>query len=1010
MKSFKFSGNNYGYPGKRGTPELSLHGLDALMPFRIREMMLVSSMYDSFILEEDGHISELLLQEYRQLNLWYAPRIIRVPTGEEALSLLSTERRFDLIVPTIRLGEMEPSEFARRVKEWENSRPVTLLGYESPSLQRFIEERRMSGGDYPLDRIFVWTGDARILLAIVNLIEDERNVKHDTEMVDIDTIIFVEDSVRFASAYLPMLYTELMLHSQSLIAEGVNLSQKVVRMRARPKILWCETYEEAIDTYAEFRSNILGVISDVRFPRNGKLDNDAGFRLTRELRADRSDLPILLQSTDISNIEAAVNLDAAFVHKNSPWLTQDVRRFMLEYFGFGPFIFRTPDGTEIARAHGIRDMLNILREVPAKSLHYHGERNHFSTWLKARTQFRLASRLRPIEVTDFPSIEAMRRTLIDGLTEGRRDTAKRAIADFDKNNFDNQYGFARIGGGSIGGKARGLAFLRKLLIYIDDDSLVTRGVRVFVPPTVVIGTDYYDRFLSENSLTELALGETADDIINEAFQRATLPAGLVEDLRGLLELMDYPLAVRSSSMLEDSLEQPFAGIYETFMLSNNSPDFKTRVDDLCAAVKMVYASTFSTGAKAYMRSMPHQPDIDHMAVIIQKLVGRPQGNGARFYPHISGVARSYNYYPFGQMKAEDGVAYIALGMGRTVVEGRKALRFCPRYPGQLPQFSQVDDILENSQKDFYALSMVPKACVKRWIAQHDLEHNQISIADEDGTLSQVSSVYIPEDNIITEGTARSGVRVITFASILKHGTFPLTSIINRLLELGYHGMSSSVEIEFAINLASIVDGSPSEFACLQMRPLVVMNESVDLDRIEVQPQDLLCNSPRALGNGRVEDIYDVIYVLPDEFDASQSLKTAFDVGQYNEYIRRLDRPYILIGPGRWGSADPWLGIPVQWGQISGARVIVEAGMPQRPVSPSEGSHFFQNLTSFRVGYLMINQELGEEHMDWDWLRVQGEIVKEGANGLRWLRLAQPLITLIDGKTNRGVIVKPGVIK
>jgi len=979
-------------------------GLELLMPYRIREMMLVSNLYDSFILEEDGHISELLLQEYRQLNLWYAPRIRRAPSAGEALSLLKSDRRFDLVVPTMRLGDMEPPEFAQQVREITGSPKMVLLGYESPALQSLIEQRRSEGDQHPIDRLFLWTGDARVLLAIVNLIEDERNAEHDTKTVGVDVIIFVEDSIRFASAYLPMLYTQLMRQSQSLISEGINLTHKVMRMRARPKILWCETYEEACATYEKYKKNVLGVISDVRFSIDGRPDSEAGFKLVEQLRSDRPDLPMLLQSTDMTNIEQAIELKTSFVHKHSPWLAQDVRRFMLENFGFGPFVFRLPDGTETARAHNQREMLDVLRTAPAESLLYHAERNHFSTWLKARTHFRLAAMLRPIDVGEFPTIEAMRQTLITGLADERRDAVRGAIADFKLDTFDSHCGFARIGGGSIGGKARGLAFLRKLLRYLDDAGEVSSGVNVFVPPTIVIGTDLYDQFLEQNQLTELMQSGMPDPQMIETILQANLPEELLVELAQVLEIFTGPLAVRSSSILEDSLEQPFAGIYDTYMLPNQS-SVQDRLRELCLAVKRVYASSFLSAARTYMKAMPHQPETDRMAVIIQQLVGRK--HGTRFYPDFAGVARSYNYYPFGNMKPEDGVAYIGLGFGQTVVDGYQSLRFCPRYPKSLPQFSTIKDILNNSQKNFFALDLDQKET--DWLNRTHLDGlagYPIQKADEDGTLAPMASVYDHQNEIITEGVSRPGARIATFSFILKHNTFPLAPLLTRLLNLGRDGMSSPVEIEFAANLGSRSAGEPAEFACLQMRPLAMMGEAVDLDAYKDQRDYLLCESPKSLGHGRIENLCDMVCVLPDEYDWSESVQTAAAVGEMNAFLKREERPYILMGPGRWGSSDPSLGIPVQWGQISGARVVVEAGLPDRPVTPSEGSHFFQNLTAFHVGYLMVNRELGEGHVDWNWI-AQQPAVRKGINGLRWIRLKEPILTLVDGRSNRGIIIKPG---
>ncbi len=977
-----------------------VHVFDSLMPYRVRDVLLVSSLYDSFIFEEDGQISELLLREYVHLNMWYAPRITRCPTGREAIEEMQAGRRYDLILATMRLGDMDPVHFASEVRKWVGPVPVLLLGYDSRELEPVLKVRKEMGSSFSLDRLLIWTGDARILLAAVNIIEDQRNVRNDTKAADVEVILFVEDSIAFASSYLPTLYSELMRQSQSLMTDGLSISEKVRRMRARPKILWCETYEQACNTYMKYRGNILGVISDVAYPREGKLDNSAGFKFTKFVRSYDPDMPVLLQSQDLSNINEAVNLDAAFAHKDSRWLPRELQRFMLDYFGFGPFVFRKKDGTEVDRAYDLRGMERKLHEVPEESLYYHAKHHHFSKWLKARTHFPIAKVIKPKLADSFPDIKSLRSYLVDQITAVRQQSVRRIIADYDPKTFDPVCGFARLGGGSIGGKARGLAFMNTLIAMIEPETLWP-DIHLVVPPTVVIGTDYFDQFMAENKLVEFVQQPHDDEETQQVFRRSRLPASLERSLTTLVKLMDYPLAIRSSSMLEDSADQPFAGVYETYMITNTATSRRARFEELITAIKMVYASAFSRKATSYIESAPQAPDTEKMAVIIQKLAGR--WRGSKYYPSFSGVARSYNYYPFGRMKSEDGVATVALGLGRTVVEGRRALRFCPKHPLMLPQFSSVEDILRNSQKDFYALELKNKIADKN--KPFDLKQYEIYEAVKDGSATPLISTYSPENDTIREGIGRQGAPVVTFANILKHQTFPLPEIINTMLAFGVRGMSSPIEIEFAVDIPETKD-EPAVFTCLQMRPLVIMHESVDIRSDLKETGQLVCDSPRALGNGQIVGIRDIIFVDPDQFERKNSIETANEVGVLNAKLRKEELPYMLIGPGRWGSSDPWLGIPVNWGQISGSKVVIETGLQDLQVTPSEGSHFFHNMTSHRVGYLTVNPFFDEGSIDWDWLRRQ-KTIHRGANGLRWVRAGKPMTCLIDGRSGRGVVVKSG---
>jgi hypothetical protein len=776
-------------------------------------------------------------------------------------------------------------------------------------------------------------------------------------------------------------------------------------MRARPKILLARTFEEAWELFEVHRPYLLGLISDIEFPRGGVRTPDAGFALARLAREAVRDLPILLQSSRPQFAEGAVAVGAAFLRKYSETLLTDLRHFMIEFFAFGDFVFRLPDGTEVDRATDLKSLEAKLHTVPAESIGYHGERNHFSNWFTARTEFALARKLKPRQVAEFATLEDLRRDLIRSIAEYRREQAETLVADFDRHTFDPGAAFfARIGGGSLGGKARGLAFVRYLLNY-NRVNLRFPKVKVSVPSAVVLATDCFDRFLAENDLLGIALAGQDDAEIERRFIASPLPGDVVQDLAAFLEGVRWPLAVRSSSLLEDSQYLPFTGVYETFMLPNNHPSLAERLQQLTTAIRRVYASTFTSKAKAYLHATPYRLEEEKMAVLVQRVVGAPHHE--RYYPDFSGVARSYNFYPTPPLKSEDGVAAVALGLGRTVVEGGRFLSFCPRDPQHILQFSAVGDILRNSQREFWALELAPHA------AGSDPEQAMretsfgLEVAEADGTLFALGSTWSPENQAIYDGLARAGVRLVTFAPILKHGVFPLAELLSEMLDIGTRGMNRDAEIEFAVRLAA--DGAtPHEFGFLQMRPLVLSQETEPVDIELPDPADLLCASPRVLGNGRVTGLRDVVVVDFHRFDRSQSHETAQSVARYNARLTAAGVPYLLVGVGRWGSVDPWLGIPVTWDQIAGARVIVEAGFRDTRVTPSQGSHFFQNLTSFQVGYFTVNAESGEGFVDWDWISAQPAETEAGS--VRHLRFEAPLVVKMDGRRSAGVIYKPGLGK
>jgi len=976
--------------------ERLFEGFEDLMPFRVQDILLVSSLYDSFILREDGRLNELLIGESLELNQ-QIPGITHVSSGAEALALARSQLRFNLIVTNLEVGDMDAAELAREVKKAELDVPVVVLAYDYREIKNFVARNPVTD----IDRIFLWQGNVRILISIVKYVEDERNVFHDTKTMGVPVLLVVEDDIRYYSSFLPVIYTELITQSRSLISEGINVAHKLVRMRARPKILLCSNYEDAARQVMKYGEYLLGVVSDVEFPRGGELLPDAGFQLARMVRGMVPDIPIVLQSSRTEFMERAQTEGFSFLRKHSPTLLGDLRQFLVEQFGFGDFVFRLPNHTEVARASDLNALETLLHEVPAESIAYHGQRNHFSHWLMARTEFALAQKLRPRKVSDFATYDDLRRDLIESIAEYRSEQSQVLIGDFNSATFKPAEAFfLRIGGGSLGGKARGLAFVRHLL---HTHRVVRRfaGVQVAVPPTVVLATDAFDQFLRENNLLDFAIHSTNDAEIERRFLAASLPLSVREDLLAFLAEVRYPLAVRSSSLLEDSQYLPFTGVYETFMLANQHPDLDMRLEQLMEAIKRVYASTFSRHAKAYVRATPYRLEEEKMAVILQQVVGAIHGR--RFYPDFSGVVRSRNFYPVPPLSFADGIAAVALGLGREVVGGGKCLTFCPRYPQNIVQFSSAEDILANSQSEFWALELDHKARDEDPVADLREARFGLDTAERDGTLHSLGSTYSDDNHAVYDGLGRLGIRVVSFAPILKHEVFPLASILEQLMRIGEDALGRPVEIEFAVRLTHLPDQA-ADFGFLQIRPLALSHEGEEFRMEDVDPARLICQSSKVLGNGRIQDLRDAVVVDFQRFERARSQEVAQGVTYFNAKLSEKGTPYLLIGVGRWGSNDRWLGIPVAWDQISGARVIVEAGFRDFRVTPSQGSHFFQNLTAFQIGYFTVNPDAGEGFVDWQWLSSQPAVEEQGC--VRHLHFAAPIPVIMNGKTSRGMIFRP----
>ncbi|MBT8047533.1 MAG: histidine kinase [Xanthomonadales bacterium] len=966
---------------------------DSLMSFKIQNILLVSSLYDIYNLREDGQLTDLLLAEYAEFRLSSAPAIKRVDSGTSALKALE-ESKFELIIVLRTLTDIKPAEFSKKARKLCPGIPVVLMAIHHRELEQDREEVASA-----CDNVFIWNGDSKMLLTIIKLVEDRVNVAADTDQVGVRVIILVENSVRFYSSYLPLMYTEIMQQASALLRESINSSTRRVRMRARPKILLAENFEDAVSLFHQYRKYLLGVISDIRFPKKGVSDPAAGIELARLMKSELADLPILLQSSDQAMEEQALAGETAFLNKQSPQLLKKLGTFINENFGFGDFVFKLPDGTELARASSFRQMQECIASVDHESLVFHAERNHFSNWLIARGEFDLANCLRPRKASEFVDPADLRGFLVETINRHRHDRQAGMVTDFDRELYDGHARFLRISQGSLGGKGRGLAFINKLF----NNQLVCSafpGARISVPPTAVICTGAFDQFMEKNDLTEFALEQRSDEDIIAAFTNATIPNELQEDLKAFLGVVDYPLAVRSSSLLEDNYYQPFAGIFDTHFLPNNQASSEGRLQRLLASIKLIYASVYLRNAKNYTQSTGNRTEEEKMAVILQKIVG--EEHDGFYYPVFSGVARSYNFYSVGHIKPEEGIAYTALGLGKTIMEGDNCLYFSPANPQVLPQFSTSQDYLENSQRKFIAVDMTNSSVFPEVGGEGGLATLNIKEAEGHGVLKYVGSTYSADNDRIYTGIARKGPRVVTFDPILKANIFPLGEILKHLLELGSRAMNVPVEIEFAAEI-DIESTVPNKFRLLQIRPMKVAHSFEDVSLYDQDDSRVVCRSDQALSNGRINDIQDIVFVRNDNFKRRNMVHMADQVEKYNRKFRNEDIPYMLIGPGRWGTTDRWLGVPTKWNQISSARVIVEADYGDFVVEPSFGTHFFQNLITFSIAYLTINSSSSYSYFNWDWLNSI-EPVSE-TEYLRHVRLDEPLEVLVDGRIGRAIVLR-----
>lgn len=968
-----------------------------LMTRRIFNVLLIANPYDAFMLEDDGRIDEKIFNEYTSLSLRYPPRFTQATTCEEALALLNS-MTFDLIICMPGTGDNDSFDVARNIKVQYAHIPMVILTPFSHGITQRIANEDLS----PFEYIFCWLGNTDLLLSIIKLIEDKMNLEHDVNEVGVQLILLVEDSIRFYSSTLPNLYKFVLKQSQEFSTEALNAHQRTLRMRGRPKIVLARTYNEAIGIYEHYKNNVLGVITDVRFPHEewGEKDALAGIKLCEAIRKEDPFVPLIIQSSETQNQAYAAKYEAAFIDKNSKKMDVDLRRIVADNFGFGDFIFRNPNTMEeIARVKNLKELQNILFAVPAESFLYHISHNHVSRWLYSRAMFPVAEFLKPITWNSLQDVDAHRKIIFEAIVKYRKMKNQGVVAIFKRDRFDRYSNFARIGEGSLGGKGRGLAFI---------DNMVKRhpefeefeNARVAIPKTIVLCTDIFDEFMETNNLYQVALSDVDDDVILRYFVKAKLPDRLVEDFFTFFDAVKSPIAIRSSSLLEDSHYQPFAGIYNTYMIPYLDDKYEM-LRMLSDAIKGVYASVFFRDSKAYMQATSNVIDQEKMAVILQEVVGNQYAN--RYYPSMSGVARSLNYYPIGDERAEEGTVNLALGLGKYIVDGGMTLRFSPYHPHQILQLSEMEIALRETQTRFYALDLGNGGQNFSIDDGFNLLKLPVKEAEKDGSLNYIASTYDPYDQVIRDGLYPGGRKVITFANILQHDVFPLSRILQLALKYGQEEMRRPVEIEFAANLSREKDKTGS-FYLLQIRPIVDAKEMLDEDLAAIPDEALLLRSDNSLGHGIMNDIMDVVYVKTDHWTASRNPQIASEIEQLNQRFLNEGRNYVLIGPGRWGSSDPWLGIPVKWPHISAARIIVEAGLTNYRVDPSQGTHFFQNLTSFGVGYFTINAYRGEGIYNEAFLNAQPAVSE--TEFLRHVRFEQPAVVKMDGKKKQGVVLLP----
>ena len=966
-----------------------------LMMRRIYNVLIVANPYDAFMLEDDGRVEEKIYNEYMELGLRYPPTFTQVSTTEEARRVLST-MNIDLVICMPVNADNDAFTVARDIKHsFPNIHCVVLTPF-SHGITRRMQNEDLSIFDY----VFCWLGNTNLILSIIKLIEDKMNIEHDIHEDGVQMILLVEDSIRFYSSILPNLYSYILLQSQRFSTEALNRHTATLRMRGRPKVVLARTYEEAMALYDKYSANTLGVISDVRFPIGGVKDPEAGLKLLRAIRAKDEYVPLIIESSEAHNRERAEAEGFRFVDKNSKKMSLDLRRLLEEHIGFGDFIFRDPKThAEIMRIHSLKELQDNIFKIPDDSMLYHISRNHMSRWLSARAIFPVSAFLKNVTWHKLQDVQAHRKIIFDAIVQYRHMKNIGVVAVFDRLKFDAYSHFARIGEGSLGGKGRGLAFLDSVIKRHPDFNQY-KGVSVQIPKTVVLCTDVFDRFMEQNNLYQIALSDASDEEILKHFLRAQLPDSLIADFFTFFDATHSPIAIRSSSLLEDAHYQPFAGIYSTYMIPWLDDKY-AMLSMLACAIKGVYASVYYKDSKAYMTATSNVIDQEKMAVILQQVVGK-QYDG-RFYPNISGVLRSINYYPIGDEQAEDGIASLALGLGKYIVDGGQTLRVSPYHPNQVLQTSELETALRETQTRFYALDTTHVGNDFQVDDGFNIERVKVKEAVGDGSITYLASTYDPYDNVMRDGIYEGGRKVITFSAVLQQDVFPLPELLQMSMRYGAESMRRPVEIEFACNLN---DDRTGEFYLLQIRPIVDSKQMLDEDVAAVPDEACLLRSHNSLGHGINDDVVDVVYVkTDDDFTAMNNPAIADDIERINRKFLDSGQGYVLVGPGRWGSSDYWLGIPVKWPHISAAKVIVEVALKNYRVDPSQGTHFFQNLTSFGVGYFTVDTNRADGGLfRKDILDLMPAV--EETKYVRHVRFSSPLRIMMDGKKQEGVVLMP----
>ncbi|MCK5152717.1 MAG: hypothetical protein KAQ93_00035 [Spirochaetales bacterium] len=964
-----------------------------LMKYRIKKILIISTFYDAYIFEYDAKLSNQIVGEYHSLNLTTVPRLISVPTGEAALKKLK-EESFDLVISTIRIGEITPFDLSEQIHIDYPNLPILLLLTVKTDINLIDNNSDKMGN---IEEVFLWNGNPRLFLAMIKYIEDKRNAPYDTSKGYVNVILLIEDSITFSSIYLPLLYAEIMEQTQRLISEEQNDNNKYLRMRTRPKVIMVRTFEDAVEAVQTYKESLLGIISDIEYLHNGEIDTDAGFDFLSYLKENKIDIPILLQSSDATKRPRAESMNVKFLHKKSSTLLADISQFIFKKLGFGSLIFKNKNGEEIGRARYLSDFEKILPSIPPEVLIYHSKNNSFSAWLIAHGEIEIAKKVRPVQISDFGSLEEHKDFLLQTFKRVRKKRNKGKIVDFNKNILGESDIIVRVGSGSLGGKGRGLAFFNALLTIMDIDSNF-KNTAIRIPKSVILGTGVFDSFIEINNLVDVHIGLN-DEKIKQRFLNGTLPEDVVEQLIQLLEYCNCPVAVRSSGLLEDSQSQPFAGVYATYMLANNNDNFNERLQQLTDAIKLVFASVFLEDAVSYIETLNYRIEEEKMGVIIQEIVGNQYEDC--FYPNFSGVAQSYNYYPISHMQHSEGVANVAVGLGQSVVGGGKDHRFCPSHPGI--QYESEEDKIRTSQTDFFALNMTTEKADLSKGEEETLVQLPIRKAEKHRTITHTASVWDSQNERMVEDLSIPGPRVINFANILKYNYFPLSDILVKILDISQKAMGIPVEIEFAVDLKKTTDILPT-FYLLQVRPLSHNEEEVNIEPENLTKEKSILYSTEAMGNGFIKDISDIVYLDPHKFDKTRTMDMKEEIKKINNLLKEQNRDYILIGPGRWGTRDRFLGIPVHWGEINKAGIIIETGLHDFDIEPSQGSHFFHNLVAMNIGYLNIPfHHKGDSFIDWEYLRSMKPINKQ--EFFTHVSRDIPFTILMDGKAGNAVVLK-----